>query len=228
MPAPATKPPPRAALPPLAWTLLIAAGLLLVLMVVGISVQIAILQDSRDHIKAQDAKSALLLRKAQNAAPAAREAVPLIRDARPLVRRLRRAIAGLSGSGTSITDATARLPSIARAVQALADFALPTLSAASTVADQVLYRDRLARALDAANALLAQLRDTNLIEISARAGRAAPRQMRRLLRIQLATLRTQKRSLDTQLATLAVQRQALVHIESIDRKTGGPAPAPVP
>jgi hypothetical protein len=92
----------------------------------------------------------------------------------------------------------------------------------------VLYRDRLARALDATNALLAQVRDTNLIEVTARAGRTAPRQMRRLLRIQLATLRTQKRSLDTQLATLTVQRQALVHIESIDRKTGGPAPPTVP
>jgi hypothetical protein len=228
VPAPAAKTPRQAALPPLAWALLIGAGLLLVLMVVGISVQIAILQDSRDHIKAQDAKSALLVRKAQNAAPAAREAVPLIRDARPLVRRLRRAIAGLSRSGTSITDATSRLPSIARAVQALAEFALPTLSAASTVADQVLQRDRLARALDATNALLAEIRDTNLIEVSARAGRAAPRQMRRLLRIQIVTLRTQKRSLDTQLATLRIQRRALAHIESIDRKTGGPAPTVVP
>jgi hypothetical protein len=228
MPARAPEAPRQTALPPLAWALLIGAGLLLVLLVVGIGVQIAILQDSRNHIRAQDAKAQLLLEKAQSATPVAKEAVPLIRDARPLVRRLRRAIAGLSASGTSITDATARLPAIARAVQALADFALPTLSAASTVAGQVLYRDRLARALDATGAVLAEVRDTNLIEVAARAGRTAPRQMRRLLRIQIATLRTQRRSLDTQLATLRIQRQALVHIESIDRKTGGPTPAPVP
>jgi hypothetical protein len=41
----------------------------------------------------------------------------------------------------------------------------------------------------------------------------------------------QRRSLRTQLATLAIQREALRHIESIDRKTGGTVPAqgtPVP
>src|SRR4051794_25437277 len=146
MPSDTAPTPRRPALPPLAWTLLIGAGLLLVLMVVGLSIQIAILLDSRDHIKAQDAKAALLVRRAQDAAPAANEAVPLIRDARPLVRRLRRAIAGLSGSGTSIESAAARLPAIARAVQALAAFALPALEATTTVAGEVLDRDRLARA----------------------------------------------------------------------------------
>jgi hypothetical protein len=215
-------------LPPLAWALMLGAGLLLLLMVVGIAVQIAILQQSRDHIRAQDKKSALLLRRAEAAAPAAQQAVPLIRDARPLVRKLRRAIAGLSGAGTSIEGATARLPAIARAVQALAQFALPALDAATTVAGQVLHRDRLARALDATNELLAEVRSTNLVDISARAGREAPRLMRRLIKVQLATLRVQKRSLGAQLTTLDVQREALVHIRSIDRKTGGPAPAPVP
>ena len=225
MPRDTAQAPRRPTLPPLAWTLLIGAGLLLVLMVVGLSIQIAILLDSRDHIKAQDAKAALLVRRAQDAAPAANEAVPLIRDARPLVRRLRRAIAGLSGSGTSIESAAARLPAIARAVQALAAFALPALEATTAVAGEVLYRDRLARALDATNSLLAEVRGTNLIDVSARAARDAPRLMRTLLRIQRATLEIQKRSLSAQLETLGVQRQALVHIESIDRKTGGPAPA---
>jgi hypothetical protein len=215
-------------LPPLAWALIVGAGLLLVLMVVGIAIQIAILQDSRDHIQAQDKKTAVLLRRAEAAAPAAQQAVPLIRDARPLVRKLRRAIRGLSGSGTSIESATSRLPAIARAVQALAEFALPALDAAATVSGQVLHRDRLARALDATNELLAEVRSTDLVDISARAGREAPRLMRRLIKIQVATLRIQKRSLGTQLQTLGIQREALVHIKSIDRKTGGPVPAPVP
>jgi hypothetical protein len=215
-------------LPPLAWALILGAGLLLVLMVVGIAIQIAILQDSRDHILAQDKKAALLLRRAEAAAPAAQQAVPLIRDARPLVRRLRHAIKGLSGSGTSIESATARLPAIARAVQALAAFALPALDAATTVSAQVLHRNRLARALAATSELVAEVRASDLIDISARAAREAPRLMRRLIKIQAVTLRVQKRSLRTQLQTLGIQREALVHIKSIDRKTGGPVPAPVP
>jgi hypothetical protein len=215
-------------LPPLAWALIVGAGLLLVLLVVGIAIQIAILQDSRDHIQAQDKKAALLLRRAEAAAPAAQQAVPLIRDARPLVRRLRRAIRGLSGSGTSIESATSRLPAIARAVQALAQFALPALDAATTVSGQVLHRNRLARALDATNDLLAEVRGADLVDISARAGREAPRLMRRLIKIQLVTLRVQRRSLSAQVKTLGIQREALVHIKSIDRKTGGPVPAPVP
>jgi hypothetical protein len=55
--------------------------------------------------------------------------------------------------------------------------------------------------------------------------------MRRLLRIQLATLESQRISLRTQLATLGIQQQALVSLKSIDRKTGGTVPppgAPVP
>jgi hypothetical protein len=51
------------------------------------------------------------------------------------------------------------------------------------------------------------------------------------LETQRRSLRAQRRSLRVQLATLAIQREALKHIESIDRKTGGtvpPAGAPVP
>jgi hypothetical protein len=199
--------------------LLIVAGVLLVLLVAGIAVQIAILQDSRDHIQAQDAKATLLLRRAEQAAPATKDAVPLIRDARPLVRKLGRAIGPLLGSGSSLAAATEDVPTLVRTVQVLAAAALPVFA----------DRDRLARTLDATNDLLAEVRAENLVEVSARAGRSTPRLMRRLLRIQLATLETQKRSLETQLKTLGIQRQALTHIESIDRKTGGTVPpGPLP
>jgi hypothetical protein len=223
-------------LPPLAWTLVIVAGVLLVLMVAGIAIQIAILQDSRGHIQAQDAKASLLLRQARAAAPATRDAVPLIRDARPLVRKLSSAIGPLMGSGSSLAETTQRLPTLVRTVQVLAGTALPVLadvaranvsralSAGTSVAKGVLYRDRLTRALDATNDLLAEVRAADLVDVTAEAGRDTPRLMRRLLRIQLVTLEVQKRSLETQLATLDIQRQALVHIESIDRKTGGPVP----
>jgi hypothetical protein len=216
--------PPRAdtdqepRLPPLAWTVLIGAGLLLVLLVVGIGIQIAILKDSREHIAAQDAKLALVVSKVREAEPTARAAAPLIRQAAPLVRKVSRAIGPLTRSGGSLATATENLPRLIRTTQALAAVALPALSD--------VRRANLVGALEATNQMLAQVRAEDLIGVTARAARRTPRLMRRLLRIQLITLTTQKRSLETQLETLDIQRQALVHIESIDRKTGGPAPAP--
>jgi hypothetical protein len=211
----------RSTLPPLAWTMLIAAGLLLVLLVVGIGVQIAILQDSREHIRAQDAKLALVVGKVEQAEPFAEEAAPLIRQAGPLVRKVSRAIGPLTEAGAELASSTENLPRLVRTTQALAAVTLPALTD--------LRRAELANTLHATNEALARVRAEDLIGVAARAGRRTPRLMRRLLRIQIATLETQKRSLETQLATLEIQRQALVHIESIDRKTGGTAPpAPVP
>jgi hypothetical protein len=211
-------------LPPLAWTLLIGAGLLLVLMVAGIAVQIAILQDSREHIRAQDAKTAVLLAKVRAAEPTGREltreGVPLIRAARPVVRKVGRAIEPLTRSGSALAAATSELPALSRTVRALAGVALPVLS-------DVRQAD-LAHALASTQALLAQVRDEDLVGVAARAGRDTPRLIRRLLRIQLTTLRSQRQSLRTQLTTLDIQRQALAHIESIDRKTGGTLPAAGP
>jgi hypothetical protein len=52
---------------------------------------------------------------------------------------------------------------------------------------------------------------------------------RTTLRIQRSTRRIQKRSYAVQRRTLAIQEEALVHIRSIDRKTGGTAPeTPLP
>jgi hypothetical protein len=204
--------------------MVIVAGLLLVLLVVGIGVQIAILQDSREHIRAQDAKTAVLLAKVRAAEPTtrdvAREGVPLIQAARPLVGKVSRAIGPLARSGGSIAAATRQLPALTRTAQALAAVALPVLSD--------VRRADLAHAIASTEALLAQVRDEDLVGVAARAGRDTPRLLRRLLRIQLVTLRAQRQSLRTQLASLDVQRQSLAHIESIDRKTGGTVPPPVP
>jgi hypothetical protein len=233
----------QATLPPLAWAALFGAGFLLLLLVAGIATQIVILQDSRNHIRAQDAKLALAVSAAREAAPkaraTARQVVPLIRDARPVVRQIGEAIDPLS-------TATESLPRLVRNSQAVARYALPVLSDVArvdvahilegihTATDAALYRARLARALDATNEMLDRVRSEDLIRLSARAARDAPqlvRLQRRLLRVQIATLKTQRQSLETQLTTLAVQQEALVHIRSIDRKTGGTAPAqgaPVP
>lgn len=213
-------------LPPLGWAALFGAGLLLVLMVAGIATQIVILQDSRNHIRAQDAKLALAVSAAREAAPkaraAARQVAPLIRDAHPVVEQIGDAIGPLKRSGGSLATATEDLPRLIRSSQALASYALPLLSDLSN-------RARLTRALDATNEMLDRVRSDDLIHLSARAARDAPelvRLQRRLLRVQLATLRTQRQSLETQLRTLTVQQEALKHIESIDRKTGGPVPTP--
>jgi hypothetical protein len=214
----------EATLPPLAWTGLIVGGILLVLLVVGIGIQIAILQDSRDHIRAQDAKTAVLLAKVRAAEPTTsdvvREGVPLIRAARPLVGKISRAVGPLTRSGGSIAVATRQLPALTRTAQALAAVALPVLS-------DVRQAD-LVHAIASTEELLARVRDEDLVGVAARAGRETPPLIRRLLRIQLETLRIQKQSLQTQLTTLDIQRQSLAHIESIDRKTGGSVPPPVP
>jgi hypothetical protein len=211
-------------LPPLAWAGLIGAGLMLLLLVIGIATLVVILKDSRDHIRAQDAKTAVLLEKVRAAQPTASQVSPLISEARPVVRRIGKAVGPLSQSGSAIATAVERLPRVARAVQAIAEAVVPATA-------PLVERDRLVRALDSTNELLAAVRAQDLVSVSARAARETPDLMRRLLHVQQLTLETQKRSLEAQLATLDIQRQALVHIQSIDRKTGGTVPAqgtPVP
>jgi hypothetical protein len=241
-PMPSAPPSPRVrpSLHPLAAAGLIGAGVMLLLLVVGIAVLIVILQDSRDHIRAQDEKTAVLLRSLRAATPTARQVPPLIAETRPVVRALGRAIRPANEALAATADATVRLPALVRTTETLARFGVPVLAAlgqvnlahvlraGGTVAESVLQRDRLVAALDSANEVLAQVRDENLVPVAADAARQTPRLMRRLLRVQLDTLTTQKRSLRTQLKTLDIQRQALVHIESIDRKTGGPVPPVTP
>lgn len=220
-------------LPPLAWAAIFGAGLLLVLMVAGIGAQLVILKDSRDHIRAQDAKLALALSTAREAAPearrAARDVLPLLNDARPVVKQLSRAIGPLTRSGDDLATATENLPRLIRTSQALASVALPVLDRLAILADAALYRARLVHALDATNEMLDRVRAEDLIRLSARAARNAPqivRLQRRTVRVQLASLMTQRDQLRAQLETLAIQREALVHIRSIDRKSGPPPPTP--
>jgi hypothetical protein len=206
-----TEPRVRTTLHPLAVVGLIGMGLMLVLLVAGIGALIVILKDSRDHIRAQDAKTAVLLAKVRSATPTARQVPSLIAEARPVVRSFGRAVGPVRRAIGATAAATARLPALVRVSEALARVAFPTL--------------------DSTNQLLAEVRAQNLVPLSARAARETPALMRRLLRIQLATLESQRISLRTQLATLGIQQQALVSLKSIDRKTGGTVPppgAPVP
>src|SRR4051794_5842432 len=186
----------RAKLHPLAYTALAGLGLLLVLMVVGIAALVVILKDSRDHIRAQDAKTAVLLQKVRAAQPTASELPGLLDQARPVVRDLGRTIGPTRRAVTATAAATERLPLLIGAAQALAREGLPVLG---------------------------ELRAADL-RAAGQAAEEAPPLMRRLLSVQLDTLRVQRQSLRTQLSTLDTQREALRHIESIDRKTGGTVP----
>jgi hypothetical protein len=197
----------RPTLPPLAYTALVGVGLLLVLMVVGLATLVVILKDSRDHIRAQDRKTAVLLQSLHAAAPTARQVPALLDQARPAVRDLRSAIGPVRSAIGATATATERLPVLVRVTEALAQAGFPVLS---------------------------ELRAADLgrqLQATTRATQEAPPLIRRLLDLQTATLRIQRRSLRTQLTTLDIQRRALTHIESIDRKTGGTVPAqgaPVP
>jgi hypothetical protein len=221
MPSPdptAPEPRVRPTLHPLAYTALAGVGLLLVLMVVGIAMLVVILKDSRDHIRAQDRKTAVLLQKLQAATPTAKQVPALLDQARPVVRSFGRAIGPVQRAISATAVATERLPMLVRATGAIANVVVDS-------------RDPLTNALNSTNRLLAEVRDQNLVAVSAQAARDTPPLIRELLRVQLLTLRIQKRSLRTQLTTLETQRQALRHIESIDRKTGGTVPptgTPVP
>jgi hypothetical protein len=176
-------------------------------MVVGIAMLVVILKDSRDHIRAQDKKTAVLLQKVQAAQPTAEQVPALLGQARPVVRKLGRAAGPIQRAIASTADATERLPTLVRVTQALAREGFPVLNDL--------------RAADLASVL----------PETRRAVEEAPPLIRRLLSVQLETLRVQKRALRAQRTTLAIQREALKHIESIDRKTGGTVPAqgaPVP
>jgi hypothetical protein len=233
----------RPTLHPVAIVGLIGAGLMLVLLVVGIAMLVAILKDSRDHIRAQDAKTAVLLSKLAEATPTARQVPPLISEARPAVRRLGRSIEPVTRAVTATAEATDQLPGLVRDTRTLAALAIPVLdelgrvdvahvlTAGGSAADAVLYRDRLVRALDSTNRLLTEVRAEDLIPASAKAARETPRLIRHLVRLQTTTLRTQRATLQTLLASLDIQRQTLTSVKSIDRKTGGTVPPqgpPVP
>jgi hypothetical protein len=202
-----TEPRVRPTLHPLAYTALAGVGLLLVLMVVGIAMLVVILKDSRDHIRAQDKKTAVLLQKVQAAEPTAEQVPKLLDQARPVVRRLGRAVGPVQDAIRSTAEATERLPLLVRATEALAREGLPVL-------DEIRAAD-LARVLPETR----------------RAVQETPPLIRQLLHVQLVTLDVQRQALRVQLETLSTQREALRHIESIDRKTGGTVPtegAPVP
>jgi hypothetical protein len=189
-------------------------------MVTLLAIQLAVLKDSREHIRSQDAKVTALYNGARGALDDAR---PVADQAAPLARQARRTLNAVSASRADIVDAAVAIPPLLRVADALASNALPLVRGLSDV--------RTPQVVATVEALMTQVGDTDLVRKAAAAADLAPDVLaiqQRLLRVQLTTLRTQRASLRTQLATLEIQKQALTHIESIDRKTGGQVPAAVP
>jgi hypothetical protein len=224
-------------LPP-AGKLAVAGGALLLVVMVGLLVaQLSVLADSREHIVAQDRKINRIVKgtdpvlgEIEPAADDVRaligEARPLAREATPFVRDLRAAMIPLLRDlrGADLRSAIEVTASLAATLQ---------------------ENGRLVTLVDLGSDLIRGLRDSEFIPRTLRAADLVP-EMRwilgRTLRVQSDTLRTQRRTLRVQRQTraiqkqtlaiqqrlLAIQEEALVHIRSIDRKTGGPAPAAPP
>jgi hypothetical protein len=210
---------------------LVGAGVLLVALVVLLAAMLSVLSDSREHIVAQDRKINRIVKGADpvlgQVQPVAKDARALIKQGTPFVRDLRATLIPL------LRDLRgAQLRSAAQVVARLAG--------------SLDQNGRLVQFVDLGSDLVRGLRDSEFIPRTLRAADVVPEmklilaqtldvQRRtlstqlRTLRIQRRTFRLQRQSRNIQQTTLAIQREALVHIRSIDRKTGGTAPPlPVP
>ena len=188
-----------------------AAALVLVAMTVLLIMQLAVLKDSRGRIQAQDEKIATLLRVSE----------PLIRSSRPLVEEARALAKPLARNGDEIAGAVESLPRVESAAVDLAERASPALAArgapslgrlianADYLAAVLAYRERLPRLVDGGLEALQRLERMEGILTST-------------LRVQRATLGVQRQTLEAQLRALEVQTESLVHVRSLDKKTGGP------
>lgn len=199
----------------------LAAGGLMLLTMIGLLVaQLAILADSREHIVAQDRK---INRIVKGTDPVLNEVEPVAEDARALLRQL--------------TPLARETRPLVREARPLAGEALAVLREFDT--------GRLFEFVDIGTDLAKGLRDSAFIPRTLLAADLVPvikgilaetREIQRStlstqvrsLRTQRSSRRVQKRTLAILTRSLAVQEQALVHVRSIDRKTGGPAPTAAP
>ena len=195
------------------------------LQAVGIFALLAVLSDANDRIHAQDAKIGDLRRDAEPLLEAVR---PLAEELRPLVREARALRRPLGRTLEDVAAAAEAAPPALRAARVLVGRSLPVV-------------DALRHFLPGASALVPELRALlpELRAVLPRASRFLDETERRaLLRradqaisatlrlesLQSRALRLQVRQFGVLEETLAIQREALVHIRSLDRKTGGQLP----
>ena len=188
-------------------------------MVVLLVMQLVVLRDSREHIVAQDRKVNRLLKGTD----------PALDELRPVLRAL----------GPALDDARPALDDLGPALESLPP-ALDELRPAAAEARRTLREapplvGELLPLADLGTQLIRGLRDSEFVPRTLRAADLVPEMagilhatldvQRQTLSVQRETLAIQRASLRAQRRSLRVQEESLVHIRSIDRKTGGPAPA---
>jgi hypothetical protein len=233
---PAGVPVQSVTLPARAWALVLGAFVVIVAL---LGTMIVLLVSQREHVDSQDTKITALY---EAAAPLLRESGPAVSDARrlaPQVRSTGRDIVSLVRAATPVVEAvnaadvTVLLTSLGSAARAgtevLGRLAGVDLAAAvrsaHALADVALHRGRLAALLDESTALLRELDRLQLPRVARRSLDLLPAVLRiqhRLLAIQRQTLALQGRQFGLLSQSLGVQREALVHVRSLDNKTGGP------
>ena len=189
----------------------IVAGLAMLLMVSGIFAQLIVLQDTNDRIHATDGKISDLKGEVDPILDAVR---PLIGDARPALRNARALANPLSATLDDVSAAAEEAPPLARAARTLIGESLPMVEALKAALPEV-------RALlPAVSGFLGEAKQRALLQRADAAISAALH----IESIQTRSVRLIRRQLAIQKQTLAVQLEALGHIESLDRKTGGQFP----
>ena len=234
----------REPLHPALATAIVGGGLLMLTLTVLMAFLLAELKDSGEHIESQDRKISSVYRAARplvkEAAPAAEQAAPLLKEARPVIRRLgplaksaRETLEPLEPAAPALVATIRRLGPLSSAGLRLTAVAIPVLEQLNAadiafslaevrdLSARLSEGDRLVQAIDETRALLAEVADRGL----PRKAERSSHRLGEILQIQRKTLATQRRALRVQRRSKAIQAQSLVHIESIDRKTGGTVPA---
>ncbi len=194
------------------------AGALLLLIAGGIFAQLLVLQDSNDRIHAQDEKIGDLRADAEPILDTLR---PLLDETRPVLREARQLAGPLGDTADDVSAALEPAPRLVRGVLALVGRTLPVVDSLSATLPEVrTFISELRAVLPEASGFLDEAARRELL----RRADAAIAATLHLETLQSRSLRTIRRQLAIQEEKLAKQKQALEHIESLDRKTGGGFP----
>ena len=218
--------------------IVVAAGALLMAMVVLLALTLSELRASREHIEATDAKVSALVDVAAPAAqqfsPLADEAEPLVDSATPVVRALGDALPGLRSAGAVLGPALPRLPAFLISGQQLIAEAVPVL--------REVGNSGLVTTLEQARELLTDVPvarlDEVLSQVSALLDRAATLELpenaekatgllQEVLAVQHHLVTLQEQSVRIQGRSLDIQRRTLSHTRSIDNRLGGELQPPL-
>ena len=227
----AAPPTTRVTFPRVAW---VAMAIVFTAQIGLLGVQLLLLEDQRTTT---DAQLRTAVRQANASLPLIEDAQPLVESlaaSRPQVRRLARDTTALLGELTPLARDLndARADEQLRAAGALAQTLLESDIGATTRATRHLALTLLDADVPATtralNGFLGRARDHRLVERSARAAEVVPQLpslLRRSVAVQEQTLAIQRETLAIARQTMTAAQQAARSAESLDRKTGGSAPA---